>query len=73
MSGIGLSFEELITMDIAIESKIRILEYTLGVDKEHELKAYAGGLVLNTRELDHIGVSNSNLIILRLINQILNN
>ena len=73
MNDIRLSFEELITMDIAIESKIRILEYTLGVDKERELKAYAGGLVLNTRELDNVGVSSSNLIILRLINQILNN
>ena len=73
MNGISLSFEELITMDISIESKIRILEYTLGVDKEHELKAYAGGLVLNTRELDHVGISSSNLIILRVINQIINN
>tara|TARA_R110002096_G_scaffold259024_1_gene452536 strand:+ start:565 stop:786 length:222 start_codon:yes stop_codon:yes gene_type:complete len=73
MSDIRLHFEELITMDIAIESKIRILEYTLGVDKERELKAFAGGLVLNTRELDNVGVSNSNLIILRVINQIINN
>ena len=73
MSDIKLSFEELITMDIPLESKIRILGYALGIDKEHELKAYAGGLVLNTRELDNVGVSSSNLIILRLINQILNN
>ena len=73
MNDIRLSFEELITMDIAIASKIRIFEYTLGVDKERELKAYAGGLVLNTRELDHVGISSSNLIILRIINQIINN
>jgi hypothetical protein len=71
MSDIKLSFEELITMDIPVESKIRVLGYALGVDKERELKAYAGGLVLNTRDLDMVGVSCSNLIILRLINQIL--
>tara|TARA_R110000782_G_C14581772_1_gene388606 strand:+ start:308 stop:544 length:237 start_codon:yes stop_codon:yes gene_type:complete len=70
---IELSLEELITMDIALDSKVRILAYTLGADKEHKLKAYAGGLVLNTRELDHVGVSASNLVILRLLNQILNN
>ena len=73
MNDIKLSFGELIAMDIPIESKIRILGYTLGADKERELKAYAGGLVLNTRDLEMVGISNSNLIILRLINQILNN
>tara|TARA_R110000851_G_scaffold126270_1_gene257578 strand:+ start:413 stop:649 length:237 start_codon:yes stop_codon:yes gene_type:complete len=70
---IKLNLEELITMDIALESKVRILSYALGVDKEYKLKAYAGGLVLNTRDLDNVGISNSNLITLRLLNRILNN
>jgi hypothetical protein len=71
MSDIELSFEEVIALDIPIAAKRVLLEYTLGVDMEQKLKAYAGGIVLNTHELNYVGITPHNIKILRLVNRIL--
>ena len=73
MKDIRLDFEEVIALDIPIEAKRVLLEYTLGADFEQKLKAYAGGIVLNTHELKCVGVTPHNINILRLVNKILKN
>ena len=62
---ITLDLEDLLSLDIATESKKVILKYCLGDDMKNLIYQHAGRIALNGKDLDQHGLAPRSIKILR--------